>query len=214
MTFKLKRTTFFQPEKPDPDSGDAMRRSKQETEETRRHIVETAAAEFRGNGIDGTGLIGLMSAAGLTHGGFYKHFDSKDQLVAEALELAAGEMVAAAKHIASITPGQRGLQAIVTEYLSSAHRDDSAHGCVFSALGCEIARGNDAIREPMTSAFLEVVDNLAGQLDTMPRAAARKEATWMFCAMVGAITMARMVNNPEVSSSILRETRKHLTHPR
>jgi TetR/AcrR family transcriptional regulator, transcriptional repressor for nem operon len=188
-----------------------MRRSRQESAETRRHIVEAAASEFRTHGIDGTGLIGLMAAAGLTHGGFYKHFESKEQLVEEALTYAAEEMLKSAKRATSASPGHRGLQAVLSEYLSAGHRDDVSHGCVFSALGCEISRSNESVREVMTEEFLKVIDNLAQQLEGLSPAAARKQALWMFSSMVGAVTMARMVSDPELSATILRETRRHLS---
>jgi TetR/AcrR family transcriptional regulator, transcriptional repressor for nem operon len=191
-----------------------MRRSRQEAAETRWHIVESAASEFRNNGIDGTGLAGLMAAAGLTHGGFYKHFDSKEQVVEEALTLAVESMIEllseSAKRASSASPGNRGLQTIISKYLSVDHRDDAAHGCPFAGLGCEIARSSDSVREAMTIGFLKMADLIADHLDGAPTAAARKEALWMFSTMVGAVTMARMVTDPEVSESILRETRKHL----
>lgn len=191
-----------------------MRRSRKEAAETRQHIIETAATEFRGNGIDGIGLAGLMAAAGLTHGGFYKHFESKEQIVEEALTLAiesmAERMAGTAKRTSSASPGNRGLQAIISAYLSVDHRDEAAQGCPFVALGSELTRGSDSVREATTTGFLKVVDLIADQLDGMSPAAARKEALWIFSAMVGAVTMARIVTDPEISASILRETRKHL----
>src|ERR1700738_4699391 len=112
-----------------------MKKSKLESAETRRRIVRTAAAEFRRNGINGTGLSDLMAAAGLTHGGFYRHFGSKDQLVAEACaaatEAVLETMKAAATHR---TANNNGLQAIVEGYLSTEHRDNPSEGCPFAGL--------------------------------------------------------------------------------
>jgi TetR/AcrR family transcriptional repressor of nem operon len=190
-----------------------MRRSRREAAETRRHIIESAATEFRNNGIDGTGLAGLMAAAGLTHGGFYKHFDSKERVVEEALTFAFESLVGSARRASSASAGNRGLQTLISGYLSDDHRDDAGHGCPLAALGCEIARGSDSVREAVTIGFLEMVDLIADQIDGMPPAAARKEALWMFSTMVGAVTMARVVTDPEVSAAILRETRKHLIRP-
>jgi TetR/AcrR family transcriptional repressor of nem operon len=190
-----------------------MRRSRQEAAETRRHIIESAATEFRNNGIDGTGLAGLMAAAGLTHGGFYKHFDSKEQVVEEALTFAFESLVGSTQRALSASAGNRGLQTLISKYLSVDHRDDAGHGCPLAALGCEIARGSDSVREAVTIGFLEMVDLIADQIDGMPPTAARKEALWMFSTMVGAVTMARIVTDPEVSAAILRETRKHLVRP-
>jgi TetR/AcrR family transcriptional repressor of nem operon len=190
-----------------------MRRSRQEAAETRRHIIESAATEFCNNGIDGTGLAGLMAAAGFTHGGFYKHFESKEQVVEDALTLSFESMVGSAQRALSASADNRGLQTLISRYLSVDHRDDAGHGCPLAALGCEIARGSDSVREAVTIGFLEMVDLMADQIDGMPPTAARKEALWMFSTMVGAVTMARIVTDPEVSAAILRETRRHLIRP-
>jgi len=188
-----------------------MRKSRQETAETRQRIVEAGSAEFRRNGIDRTGLSDLMAAAGLTHGGFYKHFESKEQAVEESLALAMESMVETWTRTLSAAPGARGLQAAIAEYLSIDHRDDAAGGCPFAALGSEVARGSDSVREATTTGFVKMVDLIASQLDGMTPAAARKEALWMLSTMIGAVTMARVVTDPDLSVSILREARKRLT---
>jgi TetR/AcrR family transcriptional repressor of nem operon len=188
-----------------------MRKSKEESAQTRQRIVEAASAEFRRNGVDGTGLTDLMAAAGLTHGGFYKHFEAKEQVIAESLALAAESMVEAIRRILSASPGNRGLHAAIAEYLSIKHRDDAAGGCPFAALGSEMARGSDAVREATTTGFLKMVDTIASQLDGMSPAAAKKEALLMLSTMIGAVTMARMVTDPDLSASILRQARNHLT---
>jgi TetR/AcrR family transcriptional regulator, transcriptional repressor for nem operon len=123
-----------------------MKKSKLEAAETRRRIVKTAAAEFRRNGIHDTGLSGVMAAAGLTHGGFYRHFDSKDELVAEAcaaaMEPAAENTVTSACYDAA----NDSLEAIVTSYLCPDHRDNLSEGCLIAALGSELARSDDKTR--------------------------------------------------------------------
>ena len=188
-----------------------MRKSKQEAAETRQRIVEAASAEFRRKGIGGTGLADLMAAAGLTHGGFYKHFDSKDRVVEESLALAAGSLVDAVESKLSASSGGRGLHAAIADYLSMEHRDNAADGCCFVALGSELARGSEGVREAATAGFVKLVDVFAGQLDGMSPAAARKQALVMLCTIIGALTMARVVTDPQLSSSILRQARKHLT---
>jgi len=188
-----------------------MRKSKNESAETRKRIVEAASAEFRRNGVDGTGLSDLMAAAGLTHGGFYKHFESKEQVVEEAFTAATESMVGAMKRISSASPGERGLHAMIAEYLSIKHRDDVAGGCPFAALGSEVARGGGAVHEATTTGFLKVVDTIAGQLEGMSSAAAKKEAMFMLSTMIGAMTMARVVADPDLSATILRQARKRLT---
>src|SRR5690348_18403319 len=112
-----------------------MRRSKQDAAETRQRIVSAAAAEFRRNGISDTGLKDLMKAAGLTHGGFYKHFESKDQLVAEACAAAVDAAIASWGMEA-----QPMINAAVAAYLSTRHRDDPASGCPLAAIGSELTR--------------------------------------------------------------------------
>jgi TetR/AcrR family transcriptional regulator, transcriptional repressor for nem operon len=188
-----------------------MRKSKEESAQTRQRIVEAASAEFRRNGVGGTGLADFMAAAGLTHGGFYKHFESKEQVIAESLALAAESMVKTIRRILLASPGDRGLHAAIAEYLSIKHRDDAAGGCPFAALGSEMARGSDAVREATTTGFLKMVDTIASQLDGMSPAAAKKEALLMLSTMIGAVTMARMVRDPDLSASILRQARKRLT---
>lgn len=188
-----------------------MRRSRRETAETRQRILEAASTEFRSNGIDGTGLADLMASAGLTHGGFYKHFESKEQVVEESLALAIESMVEAWKRASLATSSNRGLNTAIAQYLSIQHRDDTANGCPIAALGGELARSGDSVRDVTTGGFLKMVDVIASQLDGMTPAAARKEAIWILSSMIGAMTMARVVTEPELSASILREARRHLT---
>ncbi len=112
-----------------------MRMSKVETARTRERIVTAAAAKFRKRGIAVTGLADLMAAAGMTHGGFYRHFNSKDELVAETTATASqklkGSLLLAAKG---------GIKSVVEKYLSMSHRDHPEHGCQLAALGSELAR--------------------------------------------------------------------------
>src|SRR6266566_5816567 len=120
-----------------------MRKSRIEAAKTRERIVSAAAAEFRQHGIAATGLADLMAAAGLTHGGFYRHFESKDQLVAEAC--AAATESAMATFFSNKSP-KNGLKGRVAQYLSPAHRDDPSAGCPLAALGSEISRCDEKTR--------------------------------------------------------------------
>src|ERR1700757_1282972 len=139
-----------------------MRKSKQEAAATRERIVATAAAEFRQNGIGATGLSDLMAAAGLTHGGFYRHFASKDQLVAEACSAAVATMAERVASSASRERGRKGLEAAVADYLSTEHRDNPRDGCLLAALGSKRARPDPQTRAAATAGFLKLVDALAG----------------------------------------------------
>ena len=111
-----------------------MRTSREEAARTRARIVRSAAALFKRDGIHATGLAGLMADAGLTHGGFYGHFESKEQLVAEACELAFAEALERIVELAAAAPPSRRFRTFVDEYLSDAHRDNPKSGCGFAAL--------------------------------------------------------------------------------
>src|SRR6266851_3934253 len=184
-----------------------MRKSKQETAQTRQRILKAAAAKFRQNGIGGTGLSDLMAAAGLTHGGFYRHFDSKDQIVAEAC--AAATESAIAKFFSNKSP-QSGLKARVAKYLSPAHRDDPSAGCPLAALGSEIARCDEKTRAAATQAFLELVNLIAAESGETRPDVARRRALVAAATMIGALTMSRVVTDSELSAAILRQTERHL----
>ncbi len=186
-----------------------MRKSKQEAAETRRRIVKAAAAKFRQNGIGGTGLSDLMGAAGLTHGGFYRHFDSKDQIVAEAC--AAATDAAIARFFSNKSP-QSGLKARVAKYLSPAHRDDPSAGCPVAALGSEIARCDEKTRAAATQAFLQLVNIIAAESGKTRPDVARRRALVAVATMIGALTMSRVVTDSELSASILREAEKQLVN--
>ncbi len=183
----------------------AMRKSREEAAQTRKRIVTTAASEFRKNGIVATGLADLMNAAGLTHGGFYKHFESKDQLVAEACAEAVETAICDGLAAAASKGG-----GAVEAYLSTGHRDNPATGCPLSALGSELARSNKKTRAAATAGFLELVEIIAGQFGRLPPAAARRRALVAVSTMIGALTMSRIVTAPELSAEILKEAKKTL----
>jgi TetR/AcrR family transcriptional regulator, transcriptional repressor for nem operon len=187
-----------------------MRKSREETAQTRQRIVETGAIELRRNGITGTGLADVMAAAGLTHGGFYRHFDSKDALVKECLTNALDSLRASIETATATRPGRAGVLFAIDEYLSTAHRDSEAC-CPFVTLGSELARASQDVRDAATAAFLKLAEVIAGHLDVLAPAAAKKEALVLLSTMVGAMTMARLVSDNEVSASILAWTRKSLS---
>ena len=189
-----------------------MRKSKQETSETRQRILKAAAAKFRQNGIGGTGLSDLMAAAGLTHGGFYRHFDSKDQIVAEACAAATESAIAT---FFANKPSQSGLKARVAKYyLSPAHRDDPSAGCPLAALGSEIVRCDEKTRAVATQAFLELVNIIAAESGKTRPDVARRRALVAAATMIGALTMSRIVTDSELSARILREAEKQLVNSR
>ena len=188
-----------------------MRKSKQEAAATRQRIIKAAAARFRKNGIAGTGLSDLMADAGLTHGGFYRHFASKDQIVAEACAAATDSAIAT--FFSNKSP-QRGLKARVAKYLSRAHRDDPSAGCPLAALGSEIARSDEKTRAAATQVFLKLVDIIAAGFGKSRPDVARRRALVSAATMIGALTMSRMVTDSELSAGILREAEKQLVSSR
>jgi TetR/AcrR family transcriptional repressor of nem operon len=183
-----------------------MKRSKADAAETRRRIVNTAAAAFRARGIAGAGLADVMAAAGLTHGGFYRHFDSKDQLVSEAIVAATDSVAEAMASVASRGQAGAGLKEVTSAYLSASHRDDLESGCPLAALGSEIARSDHAARQAATEGFLKLVDVLAAQSGRPHSQAARRKAMVALSAMVGALIMSRIVTDPDVSATLLEQT--------
>ena len=187
-----------------------MKKSKVETAKTRRRIVETAAREFRRNGINATGLADVMAAAGLTHGGFYRHFESKDQLVGEACAAGLEFVVESAEAAARVCDGKRGFEAIVDNYLALAHRNDRCDGCPLAGLGSELARADDETRAAASAGFLALVDVLAKQIRRRKPEVAKSDALFALSAMVGAVTLSRIVADSDLSAAILRDTKRHL----
>jgi TetR/AcrR family transcriptional regulator, transcriptional repressor for nem operon len=177
-----------------------MRKSREEAAETRRRIVRVAAREFREKGIVATGLGDLMKAAGLTHGGFYKHFASKNQLVAEAIVTAMDTILEELAAYPTVNSAVEG-------YLSTHHRDNPASGCPLAALGDELARSDNEARAAATAGFVRLVDILAAKADT---ADARRQALVAAVTMIGAVIMSRLVSDPELSAEILGAAEKNL----
>ncbi|HJZ15388.1 MAG TPA: TetR/AcrR family transcriptional regulator [Stellaceae bacterium] len=187
-----------------------MRRSKQDAAETRRRIIIAAAAEFRRNGITDTSNSDLMAAAGLTHGGFYRHFESKDQLVAEACDAAVRSMVDKFAAAAVGKSARRRLGAATARYLSTDHRDDPAHGCPLAALGSEVARCDEGVRSAATDGFRRLVAIIAAQYEGTRPDLAKQRALAAASMMIGALTMSRIVTDPELSSEILSQANSYL----
>jgi TetR/AcrR family transcriptional regulator, transcriptional repressor for nem operon len=188
-----------------------VKKSKVETAETRRRIVETAGREFRRKGVHATGLADVMAAAGLTHGGFYRHFQSKDQLVAEACAVGMESIVAKAEAAASQGDGRSGLEAIIASYLAINHRDDRSGGCPLASLGSELARADDETRAAASAGFLKLVELLARHARRRKPELAKSDALFALSAMVGAVTLSRIVSDPDLSTAILSDTRRHLS---
>ncbi len=192
--------------------GQVMKKSMLETAETRRRIIKTASAELRRNGIQATGLAEVMAAAGLTHGGFYRHFESKDQLIAEACAAATESVVEVTEAAACRTRNKTGFQSILDSYLSENHRDNEADGCFLAALGSELARADLDTREAASEGFVKLIEIVSDQLRLIKPECAKARAIFALSAMIGAVTMSRIVTDPKLSSAILRDVKKQLAN--
>jgi TetR/AcrR family transcriptional repressor of nem operon len=181
-----------------------------QTEKTRNHdrILEVAARRIREAGTEAPGVAEIMTSAGLTHGGFYKHFGSRDELIAEAAERTYLESEHAARQV--IDGADDPLAAFVDWYLSSEHRDDPGSGCSVVALGNDVARASGVVRSAYTDQvrrYLTLLDELLGTDPAEPPSA---DATAALATLVGAVLVARAVDDPELSERILLDARAAL----
>ncbi|WP_321795979.1 TetR/AcrR family transcriptional regulator [Caballeronia sp. J97] len=187
-----------------------MKKSKLETAETRRRIVEIAAGELRTNGIHATGVADVMAAAGLSHGGFYRHFGSKEHLVAEACEAAIADIVGALEAAAGKATGKKGFRALVDTYMSTSHRDSPASGCPLASMGSELARADESTRAAASRGFDEFVDMLAKRIRSSEDEPNHSKAVFALSAMIGALTMSRIIADPAASAALLEDVRRHV----
>jgi TetR/AcrR family transcriptional regulator, transcriptional repressor for nem operon len=183
----------------------AMRFDKGHKEQTRRRIVETAARRFRKEGVEAVGIAGLMADAGLTHGGFYAHFASKEDLVRAALEEALSQgQTRRTEVLADAPPGPQALEALVRFYLRPAHRDTPERGCAAAALIAEIARHEPETRAAFTGRLGALLGQIAATLPAQKTAAEKERlAIGIFGVMLGTLQMARAVTDPAMSDKIL-----------
>jgi TetR/AcrR family transcriptional repressor of nem operon len=181
-----------------------------QTEKTRHHdrIVEVAARRIREVGTEAPGVAEIMAGAGLTHGGFYKHFASRDELIAEAAKRTYAESEHAAQQV--IDGADDPLAAFVDWYLSSEHRDNPGEGCSVVALGNDAARAGDEVRSGYTNQvrrYLIRLDELLGTGDAQRPSA---DATAALATLAGAVLVARAIDDPELSDQVLRDAREAL----
>lgn len=191
-----------------------MKVSREQVALNRERIVETAARLFRQNGYDGIGVADLMKGAGLTHGGFYGHFASKEELLAEATAHALQRSVQRWQEKTASDPAG-GLSELASGYLSTRHRDHPENGCAIAALGPDVARLGPAVRSAMTAGVagqVAVVEQCLARDggDAADIATARKEALATYAAMVGAMVLARAVDDDALSQEILAAVREQI----
>jgi TetR/AcrR family transcriptional repressor of nem operon len=165
-------------------------------------ILDIAAAHIRRDGVDRLAVAEIMQEAGLTHGGFYRHFDSREHLVAEAAQRAltrGSEWTIAAGEVG----GQRGYAKLVDGYLSTWHRDHPESGCGVAGVAADVARDDGPARGSYTRQVKECLAVLADLVDSPDRHVAEREAILTLSALVGAISVARAVDDPDLSERLL-----------
>jgi TetR/AcrR family transcriptional regulator, transcriptional repressor for nem operon len=185
-----------------------MRYSKEHKFQTHARIVKKASVKLREKGAHGIGVADLMKDAGLTHGGFYAHFDSREALVIEAFTHAMDRSTEHWRKLAEETPPEKRLSKIVNSYLTPLHRDDPGHGCAVPTLAAEIARESARTRRVFSGRMEQMIDMLAAQFHGMPRKAARKQAMAALATMMGSLVMARIAGGGEFSDEILKAGRE------
>jgi TetR/AcrR family transcriptional repressor of nem operon len=192
-----------------------MRRTKQAKSETHERIVAAAARRFRAGGIAGVGVADVMGEAGLTHGGFYAHFASKDALVAEACGTGLAQSRERLIRKIQREPAERRLAAFIDLYLSAEHRDHPEAGCVMPTLSGEVARSSSEVRAAFTQAYQDYRDALASLLpdagDGVPGDEVSDEAVVLLAGLAGTMLLARAVDDPALSERMLRVNRDYYT---
>jgi TetR/AcrR family transcriptional repressor of nem operon len=188
-----------------------MKRTAPRTKEvTHERIVEAAARAIRRSGYDGTSVADIMKEAGLTHGGFYAHFDSREVMLAEAADRAGAEAVAASTRVAASAPPEQALQRLLHAYLSKEHEKSVENGCPVVALGSEMPRQAPEVRRAASRRIKEMIDVVARQSPDWGQPGAHEHALVTVATMVGALLLARAVDESKLSDALLKAALNHL----
>ncbi len=173
-----------------------MKVSREQVAANRQTILEAAGQLFRAQGFEGVTVVDVMRAAGLTHGGFYGYFKSKDDLIAQTLA-----------HVLAQGPDEIDLASFAESYLSRRHCQNVADGCATAALGCETTRQTAEARAAMTKGLRQHIERLSKSAKGKTAAEKRRAAIGSWAAMVGAMMMARFSDDPKLSEELLTQTR-------
>jgi TetR/AcrR family transcriptional regulator, transcriptional repressor for nem operon len=179
-------------------------------EATHDRIVETAAHAIRRSGYDGIGVAGIMKEAGLTHGGFYAHFDSRDGMLAEAADRAGADGMAVLARVAAAAPPKKALEAMLRTYLSKEHVQGVEAGCAVAALGSEMPRQAPKVRRAATRRIKEMIDLVGGHSPDRMQPGAYQRALVTLSTALGALILARAVDDPELSNALRKAALNHL----
>ena len=188
-----------------------MKVSREEAAQNRERIIEVAARLFRERGFDGVGVAELMKGAGLTHGGFYGHFASKEDLMAQACARAVENTLDVMRQVVD-SDRRHALFTIASAYLSAEHRDRTGDGCALAALGSEAARQGSPLRGAFTQGVRSMVDLLTQLLAGKSRRAKRKRALAIYASLVGALVLARAVDDAELSEEVMQSVLASIGH--
>jgi TetR/AcrR family transcriptional regulator, transcriptional repressor for nem operon len=177
-----------------------MKVSREQVAENRRNILTAAAALFRERGIEAVSVAEVMKQAGLTHGGFYGHFKSKDDLVVQAIAFAAAE---------TEKPGLC-IEQYARNYLSDRHAFDRSAGCLFAALGTDAARQSPEARRAMTDGMRRIIENLTEASASRGHAETKPDSIVAFATLLGAVVMARVSDDPALAQDVLVTVRSRM----
>jgi TetR/AcrR family transcriptional repressor of nem operon len=184
-----------------------MGHSQAEKQKTHDRIVEIASRRLRESGLEGVGVADLMKEAGLTVGGFYKHFASRDEMVMEAIDLAFGSwearLRAQGKTLSELSIGD-----YAADYLSLEHRGSTADGCPFAALTADLARSGEKCRTKATTKIKGNIDGMATRLTATNEGEARRKAIIVSCMMSGAVGLSRISNDDQFAAEILKTVKE------
>ena len=175
---------------------------KEHKQATRQRIIEAAGARLKRDGVHGSGIATLMADAGLTNGAFYAHFESKEELVANAV---ADQLREQRERFSAQPPGRAGLEQIVRAYLSVEHRDNPEGGCPSAALLDEIGRSPDATKRAYTDGLLAVIDDIAARMASDDPNGARMKTLGVFALMVGTLQVSRALADRQLADEVLEQ---------
>jgi TetR/AcrR family transcriptional repressor of nem operon len=188
-----------------------MKVSKEVMAKHREQIIAAAARRYRERGFDGISVAELMREVGLTHGGFYRHFSSKDELIALSVLRAVSDTITEWREVADDATADR-LEAVIHYYLSLRHHDHPETGCLAAALGCELSRLPSPVKDAVTDGQRQIIDFLSGIAAGKTKTLRRRQAIVAFASMVGGMTLARMTSNSELRQEILKDVADALSN--
>jgi TetR/AcrR family transcriptional regulator, transcriptional repressor for nem operon len=187
-----------------------MKVTRQQARENRARVLRLASRRFRERGFQGVSVADLMNEAGLTHGGFYKQFESKEDLISQACALGIRENLEGYKQLAAENK-RNAVKSIAAGMLSALHRDVPAEGCVMAALGPDVSRADPSTRHEVTQGIKSILDWLSRLIPGNSEKRTREKAVATYATIVGAVMLARAVDEPKLSEEILKAARASIT---